>query len=101
LSDILDITDKAEFDALVEKGPVVVDFWADWCGPCHRFAPHFKTAAAKSDLTFVKVDVESAPWAFDEGFSHIPTVRLYTTHGHTDIESRAALPLLAEISNLV
>jgi thioredoxin len=55
----------AEFKKLaIDSGnPVVVDFWAGWCGPCRMMAPIFEDAAAQLDgkVTFVKVDVDQNP----------------------------------------
>lgn len=53
----------ADFDAEVLKSdlPVVVDFWAPWCGPCKAAAPHFEALAVKyaEQAKFVKVNVDN------------------------------------------
>lgn len=55
---VIELTDVAQLDA--KEKPVIVDFNAVWCGPCQKFAPHFKTVAQKmSDkASFVSVDVD-------------------------------------------
>lgn len=53
----------AQFDRQIEKSdvPVVVDFWADWCGPCHMMAPIFEQVAdeLEPNFRFLKVDTEA------------------------------------------
>jgi thioredoxin 1 len=67
------------FDQLTEKGIVLLDFWAEWCGPCERFAPIFEAAAAKHpDIVFGKVDTEEqGELAAAFGIRAIPTLMIW------------------------
>ncbi|MGI5213259.1 thioredoxin [Plantactinospora sp. CA-290183] len=51
----------ANFDEVTEQsGIVLVDFWADWCGPCKRFAPVYERSSEKHpEIVFGKVDTEA------------------------------------------
>ncbi|GAB3435279.1 thioredoxin [Phycicoccus ginsengisoli] len=45
---------------VLEGGTVFVDFWAEWCGPCKRFAPVYEAASEQhDDIVFAKVDTEA------------------------------------------
>ena len=60
-------------------GIVLVDFWADWCGPCKMFAPVFEQASeTHADLTFGKVDTEAEQGlAGALGIRSIPTLMAF------------------------
>lgn len=73
--------DDASFDAYVDGSglPVLVDFWAAWCGPCKVMAPEFSAAAARLPrVRFAKVDTEAAPMAsMRHRIRSIPTLLLF------------------------
>jgi thioredoxin 1 len=64
---------------ILEEGTVLVDFWAEWCGPCKRFGPIFEDASEKhTDIVFAKVDTEAEQaLAAAANITSIPTLMAF------------------------
>ena len=82
MSDIKNATDET-FEELVlhNERPVVVDFWAAWCGPCKMVAPEIEKLATKyaGVVDVVKVDVDANPiLSRSLNIMSIPTIALFT-----------------------
>lgn len=71
--------DEKEFDNLISKGTVVIDFYATWCGPCKMLAPELERLSNDNkDITICKVDVDNhTELARKYGVMTIPTLVLY------------------------
>ena len=79
----LEVGSTADFDRLIAQStiPIVVDYWAPWCGPCHMVAPELAKVAARSGGKFlvVKVNTDALP-ALGERFriQSIPTMAVFS-----------------------
>jgi thioredoxin 1 len=71
---------EKEFEGLITESPIVlVDFWAEWCGPCKMFGPVFEAASENhADVVFAKVDTEAEQsLAGAAGITSIPTLMAF------------------------
>jgi thioredoxin len=75
------VTDETfKEDVLASGKPVVVDFWAEWCGPCKMVSPVLEEIAAQhEEITVVKLNIDENPLTAQEyGIMSIPTMSVFS-----------------------
>ncbi|MBP7339970.1 thioredoxin TrxA [Niveispirillum sp.] len=81
MAEIINVTDASfEADVLKAEGPILLDFWAEWCGPCKMLAPSLTELAGELDgkLSIAKLNIDENPTAPSRyGVRGIPTLMIF------------------------
>src|SRR6266576_2158300 len=88
-----EVTDATFENEVLQAGePVLVDFWAEWCGPCHAVAPVLERIAEEKSLKLVKVNIdENQNLAVRYGIQSIPNMILFE-NGQPKANAVGAMP---------
>jgi thioredoxin 1 len=88
-----EVTDQTFEQEVIQSGePVLVDFWAEWCGPCHAVYPVLEKIADEKNLKLVKVNIdENQELAIRYGIQSIPNMMLFES-GQPKANAFGAMP---------
>lgn len=96
-----DLTSEDFVTTIQENDLVLVDFWADWCGPCKRFSPIFsKVSENHDDVVFAKLDTDANPdIATSLEIMSIPTIMAF--HKGNMVFNQAGLLSAGQLEQLI
>jgi thioredoxin 1 len=100
-SKVLELTDANWQEQVVNsEKPVLVDYWATWCGPCKMLSPIVEELAREMDnISFGKMDIQKNTTGTKFGLATIPTIMIFK--GGQKVEAVTGVPTKAKLKELL